>query len=117
MSTNYHITNKALPLDQNFALLKQKGFDYIQEYIGNEWSNLNPSDPGVTILDQLCFALTELGYCNDFSIADILTDKNGKLQMDNQFYLPEQILTTASVTIADYRKYLIDGIPGITNAV
>jgi hypothetical protein len=117
MSVANYITNKALPLDQNFALLKQQGFDHIQKYIGNEWTNLNPSDPGVTILDQLCFALTELGYCNDFPIVDILTDKNGTLQIDNQFYLPEQILTTAPVTIADYRKYLIDGISGITNAI
>jgi hypothetical protein len=117
VSTANHITNKQLPLDQNFALLKQKGFDHIHEYIGNEWTNLNSSDPGVTILDQLCFALTELGYCNDFSIADILTDKDNALKIDSQFYLPEQILTTAPVTINDYRKYLIDGIPGIINAV
>ncbi|HET6991348.1 MAG TPA: hypothetical protein VFJ43_08500, partial [Bacteroidia bacterium] len=73
--------------------------------------------PGMTILDQLCYALTELGYCNDFPLSDILTDKNGKLETKDQFYMPEIILTTTPVTSQDYRKYIIDGVDGVNNAV
>ena len=117
MSTSNYIVDTPLPLSQDFKLLKKEGLAYIQQYSGNEWTNLNAVDPGVTILDQVCFALTELGYCNDFSITDILTDPDGKLQVKDQFYLPETILSTSPLTITDYRKYLIDGIDAVKNAI
>src|SRR5207253_1994323 len=110
-------TNAALPPDQNFRLLKQQGLDYVQQHCDNEWTNLNPSDPGITILDQVCYALTELGYCNSFPIEDILASHDGAIEMRNRFYKPGEILTTAPVTINDYRRYLIDGVDGVTNAV
>jgi hypothetical protein len=115
-SINY-IVDEPLPLSQDFKSLKKEGLAYIQEYSGGEWSNLNPSDPGITILDQLCFALTELGYCNDFSLCDILTGSDGELQVKDQFYLPDDILTTSPVTSDDYRKYIIDGILEVKNAI
>jgi hypothetical protein len=115
-SPNY-ILDVQLPVNQDFKSLKAEALAYIQAYTGSEWTNLNPSDPGITILDQLCFALTELGYCNDFSVSDILTKPGGELHVENQFYLPEDILTTAPVTIIDYRKYLIDGVAGVNNAI
>ena len=42
----------------------------------------------VTILEQVCYAISELAYCNDFSIADILTAEDGKIALHNQFWLP-----------------------------
>jgi hypothetical protein len=111
------ILNTPLPLTQDFKSLKDEALGFIQEYGGWEWTNLNPSDPGVTILDQVCYALTELGYCNDFPVSDILTAANGKLHTKNQFYLPEQILTTSPITFNDYRKYLLDGMPKLRNTI
>ncbi|CAD0007537.1 hypothetical protein [Flavobacterium chungangense] len=115
MDTINHITKTPLPPHQDFTFLKNEALGYIQKHIGSEWTNFNPSDPGMTILDQFCYALTELGYCTDFSIPDILTDANGDLEINNQFYLPYQILTTAPYTIDDYKKYLIDGIEEVYN--
>jgi hypothetical protein len=115
MDTINYISNQQLPLHLDFKSLKEEALDYIHKHIGSEWTNFNPSDPGVTILDQFCYALTELGYCTDFSIQDILTDYNGKIEIDNQFYLPYEILTTSPYTINDYKKYLIDGIQNIDN--
>ncbi|WP_158992499.1 hypothetical protein [Mucilaginibacter sp. L196] len=117
MNTNSYIVDVPMPLNQNFNLLKLEGLAYIQKHSGYEWTNLNPSDPGITILDQVCYALTELGYCNDFPVKDILTRPDGKLIVKNQFYLPENILTTSPVTIQDYRKYLIDGIDKVNNVL
>ncbi|GAB2808500.1 hypothetical protein [Ferruginibacter profundus] len=117
MSESLYISDTALPVNQDFRALKNEGLALIQQYGSSKWTNLNPGDPGVTILDQLCYALTELGYCNDFDIKDILTGPNGKLETANQFFLPQQILTTSPVTIDDYCKYLIDGITGIDNVV
>lgn len=117
MSTPPYILDGALPVNQDYQALKDEGLAYIQQHSGQQWTNLNTADPGVTILDQVCYALTELGYCNDFPIADILTGQDGDLKVEDQFYLPEEILTTSPVTIDDYRKCLIDGIEGIRNAV
>lgn len=117
MDTNNQISKIQLPPHQDFNFLKDEAIDYIQNHIGTEWTNFNPSDPGMTILDQVCYALTELGYCTDFSIPDILTDSNGRMEIENQFYMPYKILTTAPYTIDDYKKYIIDGSDGVYNAV
>ncbi|WP_299114013.1 hypothetical protein [uncultured Winogradskyella sp.] len=115
--TTSYIVNKELPITQNFKLLREEGLALIQDVSDYEWTNLNPSDPGVTILDQICYALTELGYCNDFPVKDILTTVNGDLVIENQYYLPENILTTSPISIEDYIKYLIDRVDYVTNAV
>lgn len=117
MSTAEHIVNDQLPLSQDFKSLKQEGLAFIQQYSNTNWTNLNPSDPGITILDQVCFALTELGYCNDFKVEDILTSKDGTLSLDDQFYLPQDILTSSPITCADYIKYIADGVAGVHNAI
>lgn len=110
-----YIEDTKLPIELDYKALKEEGLAYIQKHSTNQWTNLNSSDPGVTILGQLCYAFTELGYCNTFPIKDILTDSDGKLQIDNQFYLPENILTTSPITKDDYCKYIIDRIPSIIN--
>lgn len=117
MSAPNHIIDTKLPPTQDFKSLRKEGLAFIQKNIGDEWTNLNASDPGVTILDQVCYALTELGYCNEFDIKDILTRRDGKLQLSDQFYLPQDILTTSPVSTTDYVKYLADGVEGVKNAV
>ncbi|QHI37228.1 hypothetical protein IMCC3317_26060 [Kordia antarctica] len=117
MTQENHIIDTQLPLELDFKSLKAEGLAYIQKHSSTEWSNLNPSDPGVTILEQLCYAFTELGYCANFSMKDILTQKNGDLTVENQFYVPQDILTTSPITIEDYTKYIIDQIPSVKNVI
>lgn len=115
-NTNY-ILKETLPIEQNFKALKEKGMDFIREFSGTGWSNLNASDPGITILEQVCFALSELGYCGDFPVGDLLADPDGTLNTDNQFYLPEEILTSSPVTVKDYIKFIVDEVSAVKNAV
>lgn len=110
-----HIEDTQLPIELDYVALKDTGLAYIQKHSGNQWTNLNPSDPGVTILDQLCYAFTELGYCASFPIKDILTNSDGSLEIENQFFLPEDILTTSPITIQDYSKYIVDKITSVRN--
>ena len=39
---------------------------------GDQWTDFNSHDPGITILEQLCFALTELAYRSQWPIEDLL---------------------------------------------
>jgi hypothetical protein len=39
---------------------------------GDQWSDFNSHDPGITILEQLCYAITDLAYRSNFPIADLI---------------------------------------------
>ncbi len=117
MSSLNYIVAGELPISQNYKALKLKGLNYIQTRGGSNWTNLNPSDPGVTFLEELCYVLTELGYCSNFDIADILTDSAGNLIQENQFFLPQDILTSTSITMDDYRKYILNEVKEVQNVI
>lgn len=117
MNHEPYILDLPLSPEQDFKFMKEKGLDFIREHGGGEWSNLNTSDPGITILDQVCFALSELGYCTNFSLADIVTGIDDKINIKDQFYWPEQILTCSPVTLQDYVNYLTDEVEDVVNAV
>lgn len=107
------IVDTPLPDYLNYALLKEQAIADLKQLTGDVWTNYNESDPGVTILDQLVYALTELGYCADFPVADVLTSAQGKINYTGQFYLPQNILTTAPITADDYRRLVLDSFPTI----
>lgn len=108
-----HLLDTPLPVAMNFAALKAMGIEQLKSMAGETWSNFNDSDPGVTILDQLCYALTELGYCADFPIEDVLTGQDGQICYDGQFFEPQQILTCSPITPDDYRKLVHDCIDAV----
>jgi hypothetical protein len=100
----------------DFALLRQKGLEYIQQLGNKLWTDYNIHDPGITILEALCYAITDLGYRTSFDIKDLLADPpNATPDYKRQaFYTAREILTVNPWTINDFRKLLID-IDGIKN--
>jgi hypothetical protein len=102
-----------IPLGMDFAGLYQEGLDFIQKASGKIWTDHNSHDPGMTMLDQLCYLITDLSYRLDFDIKDILASPSGEIL--NQFFTARQILTSAPLNINDFRKLLID-IKGVKNA-
>ncbi|MEM6726783.1 MAG: hypothetical protein AAF598_22285, partial [Bacteroidota bacterium] len=55
-----------LPKGQDYAFLRAEGIRLAQQLSGKIWTDYNHHDPGVTLLEQLCYALTDLGYRTDF---------------------------------------------------
>lgn len=109
--------NKVLPKSMDFRGLKREGIEHIQNLSGRLWTDFNEHDPGVTILENLCFALTELGYKSNFSIPDLFFSENGEERAFTEtFYNPTEVLPAAPTTIIDYRKLLIDNIKEVKNA-
>jgi len=99
-----------------FAALKAKGVALAQQLSGNVWSDYNAHDPGITILEQLCYAITELTFHADFDVADLLLNDDGVLDYRAQsLHRPEEIFPCRATTITDLRKVLLDEVKEIDN--
>lgn len=105
----------ALLPDQDYASLRQQGQQYLEGMATALWTDFNEHDPGITILEALCYAITELGYRTAFPMADLLTQPDGTMLPGQCFYTPKTILTINPLTIRDYRKFLVD-LQGVENA-
>ncbi|SJZ92650.1 hypothetical protein [Sediminibacterium ginsengisoli] len=101
---------------QNFDFLRARGIELLQQYAGNTWTDYNLHDPGVTILEHLCYSITDLAYRTGFDIGDLLTEKDGTIDLaKNLFFLKHEILTTSPVLVNDFRKLVIDQVPEVYN--
>jgi len=114
MITNFTIpATKPSPEVLDYEFLRQEGLRYIETLASSLWTDYNPHDPGITILENLAYTITDLGYRISLPIEDILTDKEKGLA--GQFFSAKQILSGCPVTVEDYRKLFID-IPDVKNA-
>ena len=106
-------TNEAaLDHQQLYAI----GLKHIQRLANRIWTDYNIHDPGITILELLCYALTDLGYRASFPIKDLLASEKANAEnMKKQFFTARQILPNRPLTLLDYRKLLID-LKGVKNA-
>jgi len=101
----------------DYAWLKQTGLSDIQRLSGNIWTDYNEHDPGVTTLEQLCYALTELSYRAELPLEDLLLQE-GSDEIDSKrqaLFRPELILPCNPVTTNDYRKLIVDRIKSVAN--
>jgi hypothetical protein len=101
----------------DFPFLKEEGLKLVQQLAGDIWTDYNEHDPGVTTLEQLCYALTELSYRAELPLEDLLMDsKTRRINTRQQaLFIPRRILTCNPLTENDYRKLLVDRIPQIAN--
>ena len=97
----------------DFDLLRKEGLAHIRRLAGYLWTDHNVHDPGITILEQLCYALTDLGYRIEYDIEDLLA--TGEDDPYHSLYSPADVLTTHPVTLTDLRKIVID-VEGVKNA-
>ena len=124
MAKSITIEKKPTLLDSsNYELLRQKGLDYIQLLGSKLWTDYNIHDPGITMLEALCYALSDLGYRTSLDIKDLLAesseetaDADGQYPGDKRqaLYTAKNILTVNPWTTDDFRKLLIN-IDGIKN--
>jgi hypothetical protein len=117
MSTvNQHISipkNVSSNDDMSFDFLRKKGIEYIESLGSQFWTDYNTHDPGITILEVLCYAITDLGMRINLPIEDLLSNNSNPIE--EQFFTASEILPMQAVTALDYRKILIDIDPKIKN--
>ncbi|MFY9152170.1 MAG: hypothetical protein WAO52_09160 [Prolixibacteraceae bacterium] len=108
--------NTATNDDLDYSFLRQKGIEYLEKLGGKIWTDYNTHDPGITTLELLVYAITDLGYRINFPIEDLLqTEDASKNPLEEQFIRAEKILPVKPVSASDYRKLFID-LDGIRNA-
>ncbi len=99
----------------DYTFLRSQGITNLQNLGGKIWTDYNIHDPGVTILEHLCYAITELGYRTASDIKDLLATDGKATGQPKDFYTARDILTCNPLTIDDYRKLVIDS-KGVRNA-
>lgn len=105
----------AFPPELDFETLRSEGIGYLGKLSGKIWTDHNAHDPGITILEVLCYSLLDMGYRTSLPFEDLLTMNPAGAQQEDNFFTPARILTVNPLTITDYRKLLMD-IDGVRNA-
>lgn len=101
----------------DYEALRAEAIAMVQRMAGDIWTDYNYSDPGVTIIEQLAYALTELPYRASLPVADILAEPNRRrLQLHRHGLFPAwSILPCNPVTVADIRRLILDQIADVAN--
>lgn len=104
--------------DLEYVYLRDEGMRVIQRQAARTWTDHNESDPGVTTLEQLCYALTDLSYRAEFPVPDLLVgEPGGGIDPGRQALHPAgEIFPVNPVTPDDYRRLLMDRVPRVANA-
>lgn len=84
----------------------------LHEYASTSWSNTDEHDPGVTLLQAMCYNTSDIAYRNSLPLLDLLTPAPGK-QIDGEgifpaVFGPQRTLTCGPISEEDYRRALLD---------
>ena len=104
---------------QDYYRLRKEGIGFIEQMGSRQWTDYNTHDPGITILEALCYAITDLAYRTGRDIKDLLPPDGPATGLnpfpDQAFFTAREILTINPWTPDDFRRILID-LEGIRNA-
>src|SRR5262245_3424888 len=98
---------------EDYYRLRREGIGFIEQMGSSLWTDYNTHDPGITILEALCYAITDLAYRTSWDIKDLLATAappaDSKQSFPNQpFFTARDILTVNPWTPDDVRRMLID---------
>ncbi|MCI3935575.1 hypothetical protein MQX03_00060 [Chryseobacterium aahli] len=111
MSENKHISipkNIETEDQSDFHFLRKTGIEYIEKLGGKLWTDYNSHDPGITTLEVLSYAITDLGMRMNLNMEDILSSEDEEKDIHTQFLKATEILPSRPLTELDYRKLFID---------
>ncbi|MFJ3368108.1 hypothetical protein [Pseudomonas sp. NPDC086251] len=83
----------------------------IQQYSGLTWSNTDEHDPGITLLQALCYNASDVAYRTSLPLSDLLTPAPQEQTDDGIFPItfgPQRALTCGPISVEDYRRALLD---------
>lgn len=132
----------AVPPALQFDALRDRALATLQRLAGSTWTDHNTHDPGITVLEPLCYALTDLAYRGAYPVPDLMAGLGGgkdsvegsgegspgpggaapgehgnglPRRLAGGVFSPVQVLPSGPVTLDDLRRVVID-LPGVKNA-
>src|SRR5688572_2293968 len=102
----------------NYAELREIGIAYFERVASGLWTDYNVHDPGITLLELLCYAITEVSYRTTFPDEDLFAPAPGETvpsAATPPLVTARFALTNGPVTINDYRKLFLDAFPELRN--
>lgn len=100
----------------DYEALRRQGIAYIEQYASALWTDYNKHDPGITTLELLSYAITDLSLRTNLPMRDLLTSSFGGPEALQEAFVPaDLVLPICPVTEPDYRKLFID-VSGVRNA-
>lgn len=101
----------------SFQALRDEGLHWLQKLSGERWTDHNLHDPGITLLEQLCFGLTDLVYRSGFPVADHLAGPGHGIDYEAlSLHPPDAVFPCRATTREDHRRWLLDHVPGLDDA-
>ncbi len=98
---------------QDFAFLREEGMKLLRAVASESWTDHNLHDPGITLLEAFCYAITEMGLRSGMDMRDLIASDISGRQQD--LYTAAEILPVSPITLRDFRKVLVDH-PLVQNA-
>lgn len=94
----------------DFGFLRNKAIEYAQEASGKLWTDYNIHDPGVTLLEAFCYAMTEVAFRMSLDLEELLLHSSpGSSVYPNQLLLQaNEVFSPKASTIHDYETVLLD---------
>ncbi len=103
--------NQDLPPGQDFEGLRTEGLLRIQELSGQIWTDYNLHDPGVTMLEALCYVLTDLSSRASQPIPDLLATRADGAAPVGTFVPAHEAFASHPLTCHDFERRLLDLFP------
>ncbi|MEK9499092.1 hypothetical protein V2H77_22040 [Photorhabdus sp. P32] len=98
--------------DIAFDTLLAQAKAVIEQQSGQCWSDMSENDPGITLLEACCYGVSDLAYRHSLPLLDLLTPRKEEQTPGDgifpQEFGPQQMLTCGPITLADYRRALLD---------
>lgn len=100
----------------HFDALRMALITHAQAASSDSWSDYNLHDPGVTLLEQTAFAISELAFRARLPVRDLVAGADGTIDLAalGLASAPE-VLTSAPITAADLEAYLA-ALPEVARA-
>lgn len=92
----------------HFETLLRRARETIESCSGHKWTDTAEHDPGITLLQALCFAVSDLAYRHTHPILDLLTPVTGKGRIFPEKFGPQWALTCTPITPEDFRRAILD---------
>lgn len=98
----------------SYGDLRARGIALAQAASGQLWTDYNLHDPGVTLLESLCYALTEGVFGAQADMADLLTAPDGRIHYRRHaLHGAEDALPCRPTTATDLLRALLDRVPAV----